>query len=92
MTARTDPGAPPILAGPWPDPVVPTVPGSSGRLLPGVRARIIDPGAGTGAGTGTGVGRGVGRGHGEAGELCVRIPSLMAGYLGNPDATAATPP
>ena len=57
---------------------MPVVPGSSGRLLPGVRARIIDPDTCAD------------RGHGETGELWVRTPALMTGYLGNPDATAAT--
>jgi acyl-CoA synthetase (AMP-forming)/AMP-acid ligase II len=57
---------------------MPVVPGSSGRLLSGVRARIIDPDTCAD------------RGHGETGELWVRTPALMTGYLGNPDATAAT--
>jgi acyl-CoA synthetase (AMP-forming)/AMP-acid ligase II len=46
----------------------PVVPGSCGRLLPGVQARI-DP---------------------ETGELWIRSPALMSGYLGQPDATAHT--
>lgn len=56
----------------------PVVPGSSGQLLPGVQARIIDPDTGAD------------RNRGETGELWVRTPSLMTGYLGNPDATTAT--
>jgi acyl-CoA synthetase (AMP-forming)/AMP-acid ligase II len=56
----------------------PAVPGSSGQLLPGVRARIVDPDTGSD------------RYRGETGELWVRTPSLMTGYLGNPDATTAT--
>jgi acyl-CoA synthetase (AMP-forming)/AMP-acid ligase II len=54
------------------------VPGSSGRLLPGVRARIVDPGTGADLSPE------------EPGELLVHTPSVMSGYLGNPDATAAT--
>jgi acyl-CoA synthetase (AMP-forming)/AMP-acid ligase II len=54
------------------------VPGSSGRLLPGARARIVDPD------------RQVDVAPGETGELWVRTPSVMDGYLGNPAATAAT--
>jgi acyl-CoA synthetase (AMP-forming)/AMP-acid ligase II len=61
----------------WPT-SVPVVPGAAGRLLPGVRARITDPDTGAG------------RDPGQAGELWVRTPALMTGYLGNPDATAAT--
>jgi acyl-CoA synthetase (AMP-forming)/AMP-acid ligase II len=56
----------------------PVVPGSSGRLLPGVRARIVDPDTGSD------------RNPGETGELLVRTPSLMTGYLGNAAATTAT--
>jgi acyl-CoA synthetase (AMP-forming)/AMP-acid ligase II len=56
----------------------PAVPGSSGRLLPGIRARITDPGTGADLGPG------------QAGELLVRTPALMTGYLGNPAASAAT--
>jgi acyl-CoA synthetase (AMP-forming)/AMP-acid ligase II len=56
----------------------PAVPGSSGRLLPGIRARIADPGTGADLGPG------------QAGELLVRTPALMTGYLGNPAASAAT--
>ena len=56
----------------------PAAPGSSGRLLPGVRARIVDPGTGAD------------RDPGDTGELWVRTPSQMTGYLGNPIATDAT--
>ena len=56
----------------------PVVPGSSGRLLPGIRARITDPEAGGDLAPG------------QAGELWVRTPALMTGYLGNPAASAAT--
>jgi acyl-CoA synthetase (AMP-forming)/AMP-acid ligase II len=54
------------------------VPGSSGRLLPGIRARIADPETGADLAPG------------HPGELWVRTPALMTGYLGNPAATAAT--
>ena len=56
----------------------PVVPGSSGRLLPGIRARITDPDTGADLAPG------------QAGELWVRTPALMTGYLGNPAASAAT--
>jgi acyl-CoA synthetase (AMP-forming)/AMP-acid ligase II len=56
----------------------PVVPGSSGRLLPGIRARITDPETGGDLAPG------------QAGELWVRTPALMTGYLGNPAASAAT--
>jgi acyl-CoA synthetase (AMP-forming)/AMP-acid ligase II len=61
----------------WPA-ATPVVPGSSGRLLPGIRARITDPGTGAD------------RSPGETGELWVRTPAVMTGYLANPGATAAT--
>jgi acyl-CoA synthetase (AMP-forming)/AMP-acid ligase II len=54
------------------------VPGSSGRLVPGACARIVDPE------------RQADAAPGETGELWVRTPSVMDGYLGNPAATAAT--
>jgi hypothetical protein len=56
----------------------PVVPGSSGRLLPGIRARITDPETGGDLAPG------------QAGELWVRTPALITGYLGNPAASAAT--
>jgi len=52
--------------------------GSSGRLLPGARARIVDPEQQADVAPG------------KTGELWVRTPSVMDGYLGNPAATAAT--
>jgi acyl-CoA synthetase (AMP-forming)/AMP-acid ligase II len=61
----------------WPEGTE-VVPGSSGRLLPGARARIVDPE------------RQADVAPGETGELWVRTPSVMDGYLGNPAATAAT--
>jgi acyl-CoA synthetase (AMP-forming)/AMP-acid ligase II len=56
----------------------PVVPGSSGRLLPGVRARVVDADSGADCDPG------------ETGELWVRTPALMTGYLGKPGATAVT--
>ena len=51
-------------------------PGSVGRLLPNTEARIVDPTSGADLGPG------------RTGELWVRGPQLMTGYLGNPEATA----
>jgi acyl-CoA synthetase (AMP-forming)/AMP-acid ligase II len=56
----------------------PVVPGSSGRLLPGIRARITDPDTGADLAPG------------QPGELLAHTPALMTGYLGNPAASAAT--
>lgn len=53
-----------------------TRPGSVGRLIPNTELRVVDPGTGRRMGTG------------ETGELWVRGPQVMAGYLGRPDATA----
>ena len=56
----------------------PITPGSCGGLLPGMEARIVDPVTGEDQpADGTG-------------ELWVRGPQLMTGYLGNTAATAAT--
>jgi acyl-CoA synthetase (AMP-forming)/AMP-acid ligase II len=52
------------------------LPGSVGRLGPGTELRLLDPGTGRDARPG------------EPGELCVRGPQVMAGYLGRPEATA----
>jgi acyl-CoA synthetase (AMP-forming)/AMP-acid ligase II len=52
------------------------VPGSVGRLAPGTEMRLVDPAAG-----------GDSR-PGEPGEVWVRGPQVMAGYLGRPEATA----
>lgn len=60
------------------DAAAPVVPGSVGVLLPGVEARIVDPVTGEDVGTES------------SGELWVRGPQLMEGYLGNATATAAT--
>ncbi|MFE4539970.1 AMP-binding protein [Streptomyces scopuliridis] len=55
-----------------------TPPGSVGRLLPATEARLVDPLSGEDVPPG------------EAGELWIRGPQVMAGYLANPEATAAT--
>jgi acyl-CoA synthetase (AMP-forming)/AMP-acid ligase II len=52
-------------------------PDSVGPPLPGMECRVIDPGTGQDLGVG------------EPGELLVRAPSMMRGYLGDPAATAA---
>jgi acyl-CoA synthetase (AMP-forming)/AMP-acid ligase II len=52
-------------------------PGSSGRTLPGTDARIVDPGTGQDAL------------RGGQGELWIRGPQVMPGYLDDADATAA---
>jgi acyl-CoA synthetase (AMP-forming)/AMP-acid ligase II len=52
--------------------------GAAGQLLPNVQGRIVDLESGSD------------RRPGEVGELWLRGPSTMAGYLRNPDATAAT--
>ena len=52
------------------------VPGSVGRLAPGTELRLVDPDTGLDVTPG------------EPGELWVRGPQVMAGYLGRPEATA----
>jgi acyl-CoA synthetase (AMP-forming)/AMP-acid ligase II len=52
--------------------------GSVGRLLPGTEARLVDPATWDDVAPG------------EPGELWVRGPQVMAGYLDAPEATAAT--
>jgi acyl-CoA synthetase (AMP-forming)/AMP-acid ligase II/NAD(P)-dependent dehydrogenase (short-subunit alcohol dehydrogenase family) len=52
-------------------------PESIGPALPGVECRVVD------------VGTGADVGPGQPGELLVRAPGTMRGYLGNPEATAA---
>ncbi len=49
---------------------------SAGRAIPGYELRIVDPGTLEDLPTG------------EAGEIWMRTPQLMAGYLNKPDATA----
>ena len=52
--------------------------GSSGTLVPNTEARLVDPTTGADAAPG------------QEGELWVRGPQVMKGYLANPDATTAT--
>jgi acyl-CoA synthetase (AMP-forming)/AMP-acid ligase II len=54
----------------------PARPGSAGMLVPNTEARVVDPATGADLPAG------------EVGELWVRGPQLMTGYLGNPEATA----
>jgi acyl-CoA synthetase (AMP-forming)/AMP-acid ligase II len=56
----------------------PDRPESVGPALPGVECRIVDPGTGAALRPG------------EPGELLVRTAGTMRGYLGQPEATAAT--
>jgi acyl-CoA synthetase (AMP-forming)/AMP-acid ligase II len=51
---------------------------SLGPALPGVECRVVDPESG------------LDLGPNEPGELWIRSPSTMRGYLDNPQATAAT--
>ena len=53
-------------------------PGSVGVTVPSTQTKIADPVTGADLGTG------------EEGEVCVRGPQVMKGYLNNPQATAAT--
>ncbi len=53
-------------------------PGTVGWLLPGTECRIVDPGSGAELGPG------------QEGELWVRGPQVMKGYLKQPEATART--
>jgi acyl-CoA synthetase (AMP-forming)/AMP-acid ligase II len=52
-------------------------PGSVGALAANTEGRIVDPASGRDLGTD------------EQGEICVRGPQVMKGYLGRPEATAA---
>jgi acyl-CoA synthetase (AMP-forming)/AMP-acid ligase II len=52
-------------------------PGSIGPPIPGTECRLVDPDTGEEVGAG------------ERGELWMRGPHVMQGYLGNPEATAA---
>jgi acyl-CoA synthetase (AMP-forming)/AMP-acid ligase II len=60
-----------------PDRELAVAPGSVGRAMPGTELRVVDPETGADLGAG------------ERGELWVRGPQTMAGYLHRPDATAA---
>jgi acyl-CoA synthetase (AMP-forming)/AMP-acid ligase II len=51
---------------------------SVGPLLPGAQARVVDCGSGLDVGPG------------QPGEMLIRTPAAMRGYLNNPEATAAT--
>jgi acyl-CoA synthetase (AMP-forming)/AMP-acid ligase II len=55
-----------------------TPPGSVGPVLPNTEMRLVDPDTGEDAGPG------------EEGEIWIRGPQVMIGYLRNPEATAAT--
>ncbi|HKH22856.1 MAG TPA: AMP-binding protein [Solirubrobacterales bacterium] len=55
-----------------------TPPGSVGRLIPNTEARLVDPETGENVPVG------------EEGEIWIRGPQVMLGYLSNPEATAAT--
>jgi acyl-CoA synthetase (AMP-forming)/AMP-acid ligase II len=52
--------------------------GSVGALIPNTEARLVDPETGEDVA------------EGEQGEIWVRGPQVMRGYLGNPEATAET--
>jgi acyl-CoA synthetase (AMP-forming)/AMP-acid ligase II len=51
-------------------------PGSAGPPLPGIECQIVD------------IATGAALGPGETGEICIRGPIVMKGYLNQPDATA----
>ena len=58
--------------------VAETPPGSVGALIPNTEARLVDPASGDDAA------------EGAEGEVWVRGPQVMRGYLNNPEATAET--
>jgi acyl-CoA synthetase (AMP-forming)/AMP-acid ligase II len=60
-----------------PDRAAGSVPGTVGRVMPNTELRVVDPGTGADLPAG------------RPGELLVKGPQVMAGYLGRPDATAA---
>jgi acyl-CoA synthetase (AMP-forming)/AMP-acid ligase II len=53
-------------------------PASAGRCVPNIECKVVD------------IGSGADLGPNENGEICVRGPIVMKGYLNRPDATAAT--
>jgi acyl-CoA synthetase (AMP-forming)/AMP-acid ligase II len=55
-----------------------TPPGSVGPLIPNTEARLVDPDTGEDVA------------EGEEGEIWIRGPQVMKGYLNNPEATAET--
>ena len=57
--------------------VAETPPGSIGALIPNTEARLVDPETGEDVA------------EGEAGEIWIKGPQVMRGYLNNPDATNA---
>jgi acyl-CoA synthetase (AMP-forming)/AMP-acid ligase II len=59
-----------------PDRAAGSVPGTVGRVMPSTELRVVDPDSGRDLG------------EGRAGELWVRGPQVMAGYLRRPEATA----
>lgn len=61
-----------------PDRELGTVPGSVGRVMPNTELRVVDPRSGRDLEAG------------ERGELLIRGPQVMAGYLNRPDATGET--
>ena len=60
-----------------PDRAAGSVPGTVGQVIPNTELRVVDPETGRDLGPG------------QPGELLVRGPQVMAGYLGRPEATAA---
>ena len=58
--------------------VAETPPGSVGPLIPNTEARLVDPDTGEDVAEGT------------EGEIWIRGPQVMRGYLNNPEATSAT--
>jgi acyl-CoA synthetase (AMP-forming)/AMP-acid ligase II len=67
-----------IAVASWPVDARAPMRGCVGQLLPNVEARIVDPSSGDELGAG------------RRGELWVRGPNVMRGYLNQPEATAAT--